>query len=256
VGKKISTTLLNWHGVVVYDGLLSVVQDTLPAKKMLKLKRAYLRALDTKTLITHLTTTPIEEKLEEPASKARAQPTEASMRLLRPTIDRLRLAPSAPDGTMWVFRRHGYTQRTNPYFLVSVLAGAMPVLPFQKLPQLVPTVEDIVNLMGQALDAVGRKPQAIGVDAEEIVEATRSVLESTGVYVGYYPPPSEEEEAFSNRTNPFLDHGKPKCPVCGSRKGADGGPLLRCGRCTKEHYCCKEHQKTHWKLHKYLCVPK
>ena len=28
---------------------------------------------------------------------------------------------------------------------------------------------------------------------------------------------------------------------------------LRCARCKKVFYCCKEHQKSHWKAHKSVC---
>ena len=29
--------------------------------------------------------------------------------------------------------------------------------------------------------------------------------------------------------------------------------ILRCGQCNNHFYCCKEHQKAHWPLHKLVC---
>ncbi|XP_059478591.1 prolyl hydroxylase EGLN3 isoform X2 [Neocloeon triangulifer] len=39
------------------------------------------------------------------------------------------------------------------------------------------------------------------------------------------------------------------CELCGSREN-----LLRCSRCRQVWYCCKDHQKAHWKKHKRACV--
>ena len=36
--------------------------------------------------------------------------------------------------------------------------------------------------------------------------------------------------------------------------GCSEPALLKCSRCREVHYCSKEHQKTHWKLHKKLCA--
>lgn len=43
------------------------------------------------------------------------------------------------------------------------------------------------------------------------------------------------------------------CSFCaGSR--LDGQALARCGRCKQASYCCTEHQKAHWPLHKKCCA--
>lgn len=39
------------------------------------------------------------------------------------------------------------------------------------------------------------------------------------------------------------------CAVCDQPSG------LKCSNCTKAHYCSKEHQKQHWKIHKQICFP-
>ncbi|XP_078001057.1 egl nine homolog 1-like [Glandiceps talaboti] len=44
---------------------------------------------------------------------------------------------------------------------------------------------------------------------------------------------------------------EPKCAVC-----AKTGDLKRCSRCLKVHYCCREHQKQDWKVHKRSCNTK
>ncbi|KAK5675417.1 hypothetical protein LTS10_011859 [Elasticomyces elasticus] len=43
------------------------------------------------------------------------------------------------------------------------------------------------------------------------------------------------------------------CAVCSSKAAKDGSKLLTCGRCKVRKYCCKAHQKKHWKIHKLVC---
>lgn len=43
------------------------------------------------------------------------------------------------------------------------------------------------------------------------------------------------------------------CRLCGEGM-LDGEALLRCERCRKLTYCCAEHQRAHWKLHKKNCT--
>lgn len=45
----------------------------------------------------------------------------------------------------------------------------------------------------------------------------------------------------------LLIHTK-NCEICGSTKD-----LKRCGKCKCVSYCCQEHQKQHWSLHKIIC---
>lgn len=47
---------------------------------------------------------------------------------------------------------------------------------------------------------------------------------------------------------------KAGCAVCGSKKTAAGEPLLECSRCRCTVYCCRDHQRLHWKSgHKKRC---
>merc|ERR1711908_162188 len=41
---------------------------------------------------------------------------------------------------------------------------------------------------------------------------------------------------------------------CLASEGPNGTALLRCGRCKEVWYCCAEHQKSHWKIHKHECI--
>jgi hypothetical protein len=47
----------------------------------------------------------------------------------------------------------------------------------------------------------------------------------------------EEKEAHDN-----------KCHVCKKET------TLTCGRCMSIYYCSKEHQKEHWKIHRFYCT--
>jgi hypothetical protein len=44
------------------------------------------------------------------------------------------------------------------------------------------------------------------------------------------------------------------CSLCGEGR-LDGKALARCGRCSKACYCCQEHQRAHWVVHKKSCAP-
>lgn len=44
------------------------------------------------------------------------------------------------------------------------------------------------------------------------------------------------------------------CAQCGALKAGDGtGKLLRCSKCKAVYYCGAEHQRSHWRSHKYVC---
>ena len=45
---------------------------------------------------------------------------------------------------------------------------------------------------------------------------------------------------------------KHTCAQCGVAE-AVRGDFKACARCRSVHYCCKEHQRAHWKTHKATC---
>ena len=49
--------------------------------------------------------------------------------------------------------------------------------------------------------------------------------------------------------------GPSACSFCGVAARLDGQPLAKCGRCRSAAYCCPEHQKLQWPLHKKSCLP-
>ena len=76
----------------------------------------------------------------------------------------------------------------------------------------------------------------------------------------------EEEEAEEEEEKPG-EHGVafdeyssdpdttlPMCAFCGRLKvSVSAKNLLKCTGCRKVYYCSREHQKSHWKAHKYVC---
>merc|ERR1712046_188010 len=70
----------------------------------------------------------------------------------------------------------------------------------------------------------------------------------------------EEEEKPGEHSAPFDEYSSepdviiPSCALCGITKDStECSKLLRCTGCKKMYYCSREHQKTHWKAHKYIC---
>ena len=48
--------------------------------------------------------------------------------------------------------------------------------------------------------------------------------------------------------------GPGACGLCGETQTLDGQPLKRCDRCAGADYCCVEHQRVHWPVHKGGCA--
>ena len=73
-----------------------------------------------------------------------------------------------------------------------------------------------------------------------------------------------EEEENQEESDDFFDEYSfeegttaPKCALCGVTKdSSESLKLFRCTRCLKSYYCSREHQRTHWKAHKYICGSK
>jgi hypothetical protein len=240
LGMRVHTTLLPWDGSIVYDGLLSPVEQVSDRKRRAAVA-AYIRAVDSGKLIKAIQKTPV------------VLPGEAVVEALSSDamVSLARLAKAKGGGNkkeMWVLRRSGYTEETNPAHTVCIMNGPMPVLPeaFVPLRQLVPTVNEYICLIERAVSSVTHcKPPFVLVDEDTIVSALESALKETGIEVGYYPPPSEEEDRINEITNPLLRHDRqyvtaPRgmlCYVCSAPRASAGGPLLQCARCKDVYYC-------------------
>lgn len=68
---------------------------------------------------------------------------------------------------------------------------------------------------------------------------------------------TNEEESIS-RLSKYLERKAMVCAICGTTQRRDtAGSLFTCARCASVYYCCKEHQKLHWKNgHKQECMPR
>lgn len=280
LGVDIITTLLPWNGDIVYDGLVAC-GSTVTKGDVKKAIRAYVDAVDRGTLITSFSRTikkvGMTQKLRNKKSNSYSGPSPDRLKVtLSIQLDCLTAIPLKPSEVMWVFRRHGYTEQTNPMHGVSVISssgGGDVLVPFVTLNALAPTVEEYVHLLMDACrQCNNRRPVAVAVDDLPIVEPLREVLSSTGVVVHYYPPPSDEELVQYNppQFEPAFHRGGPHerpsppprfapgakvCHLClaTAGSGSPGDPLMQCSRCKKAWYCSKEHQKIHWRVHKKEC---
>ena len=43
------------------------------------------------------------------------------------------------------------------------------------------------------------------------------------------------------------------CIVCSLKRNSTRGSLFKCGQCKAVCYCCVEHQRKDWKVHKQSC---
>ncbi|SJL07310.1 uncharacterized protein ARMOST_10656 [Armillaria ostoyae] len=43
------------------------------------------------------------------------------------------------------------------------------------------------------------------------------------------------------------------CVYCLKRRNPEELPMSLCGGCKRARYCCKEHQRAHWRLHRSIC---
>ena len=264
VKSKSSMTLLNWRGKVVYDGLMVSSMDTGKKSQWQKAVSAYINAVDSGSVISVINRTPI---VTEPAAKPSVVVPKETVLRLQPAVEKLKKVPMLPGGdacpSIWIFRRHGYSERENPSFAISIFsstAGGV-LVPYFEAKQLIPDAEDYMKLLEIGIAASGKKPSAVSIDEESMVEPMGEILRPAGIDVAFYPPPSEEERAESDRTNPytkglrFSSAHVIACYYCGRQEDRDGVTLLRCSRCRITHYCSKEHQKADWKTHKRFCVP-
>ena len=143
-----------------------------------------------------------------------------------------------------------YTEAENPNHMVVVMSSSIPIHSICTA-ALIPTVEEYICLIHETVTQfTKRKPSYIGVDAQECVLLLRMIMEPLGIKISYYPPPSQEERSFVDAS--YIE--RPRCAYCQVPHCLDGSKLLTCSRCKSARYCCKEHQKAHWKQHKKYCL--
>jgi hypothetical protein len=271
IGMKCMMTLLNWEGKIVYDGLLAPIEKV-PTKHLKNAVNAYVKAVNTKQILTQLEKKPISFDLnptdaglkkveagEVPEEETRDDIIEIeSIRMsMRSELARIKATKSRTLQEMSqtiVFRRFGYTERENPEHMIGLMCGGTP-LHVDQTQSLIPTAAEYINIILKVIDMMNEKPSYIAIDAKEVLKIMQKLLDPVGIKVSYYPPPSAEETMMNNMTNPHLSAQEklPSCAVCHTTSCADGKKLLLCARCHGVYYCGKEHQKQHWSQHKKRC---
>ncbi len=259
LGTRVTTTLLNWDGKIVYDGFMSPEHEP-SAVIIKKAVQAYIQAVDTNTLIVALE----KKAIAMPKFQGFSSKTEYDRvrNELRSRLEEIKAFPTSMSmqGATWIAARSGCTERENPDHVMCLIGGPDQVLvPEFKMQSISPTVQEYVEILYNGARTCRNKPQGFAIDCEDRLEMMRGILEpATGIKVLYFPAPSEEERricAEEVREEMEGPKGEPKCLVCAAKSCANGSKLLICSRCRKVHYCSKEHQKEHWKKHKHVCAP-
>jgi hypothetical protein len=254
IGTGMVVTLLNWEGKIVYDGIFAPAFT--PSQSTLhKAIQAYLYAVNTKTLITSLEKKPIQlPNFERFASK---QEYQTVYNQVRPCLDQMQMMPftTVEAGSHWILRRLGCTEEQNPKHNIAFgMIGPRPMQLLTQATSLVPTLLDLFQFIYLAVHRLGVRPISVGIDVDVHYEKLRLLLEpSLGIKVKFMAPASFEETFIELETNPLAGKEKLRCPVCQVDRCDDGSALLTCSKCHDEHYCSREHQLQHWKIHKKSC---
>lgn len=124
VGVVIKTTLLNWEGKVVYDGLLAPAHMATQAalKKALK---AYETAYNSHTIVSQLPLVEPSAPLGSPLSEQEVVILAAAVREdVRAICGRPIIPENAKNG-IWIFRRMGYSEQENPNHVALIMTGGI-----------------------------------------------------------------------------------------------------------------------------------
>lgn len=217
LGVIMNATLLNWQGMIIYDGLMMSVAMASKGKIKEALK-AYTNAVDQSTLITQL-----EKKTgslkEIPVPVVDPDEVRRLKLELFPKLEAVRkekYRKKTGPFDIIVFRRVGYTEETNADHMVTIFGNHNGMLAptFFTCRALSPTVEEYVEMLHSVLFTAG-KPEYVSVDELSALEMLNAVLDGTGVKASYYSPPSNEEATLQDATNPHMSSG---CAVCGVRE--------------------------------------
>ena len=185
--------------------------------------------------------------------------------------------PFDMKGSAFIFRRHGYNEKDNPDHMITIMGHNLSnrrevVLPYQLTSSLIPSIEDYIILLKNAININQKKPCMLMIDALEQIPNLKSIFVNNdyNFEINWYTPPSLEEERVLHSKNYGLirdDNNNDDddddnelnytlCLVCRASTQPDGRPLLMCSRCKKVKYCCLEHQKYDWRKHKKNCIAK
>jgi hypothetical protein len=210
IGRKLTLTLLPWEGIITYDGICvgwGGHSEALSAEERGMVVATYTRALEEGKVISEL-------KLRAYAAPSPAQGACAPLGLgaaniealaveLKPKLDFIVAASLISASESWVFRRHGYSEASNPEHWCTVIScSSGPVgpmhIPPQGFQQLKPTVAEIIALLWQRIkDAGNRRPAMIMIDSEPVIAGLKALFAKAlvPIRVDYYPPPQGEELA-------------------------------------------------------------
>ena len=120
------------------------------------------------------------------------------------------------------------------------------------------------QLLKEALVRGGRSNLGAAAEAQRgaAAEAQRAYCRAVRIFMLQYGPShinstssaknlfDAQEAMQSQGTIPAT--ARDVCNFCGSLR-LDGQAVMMCGKCKAVGYCCKEHQATHWPLHKKAC---
>jgi hypothetical protein len=210
IGLIVNTTLINFDGKITYDGCV-LGKSNSKATNFKRLIKLYIAAADRGEIISSLpkvikNTTVIAKAVKESFSEVTKKilkqlvniPSELNMgivSMLEPK-ERSELKTLAmEEDSYFVFRRHGYTEETNPEHLVTVMTSSQGAL-VAMIPtvNLIPSVEEYIYILSLGISNYRsqKKPLLILIDALEQVDHFREVLLDHGIniMVEWYPPPS------------------------------------------------------------------
>lgn len=231
--------------------------------KRKRVVEAYLRAVDSGTLITSL---PLLR--EDPAALPETPRVIERCRLTR--ADKLLYIKNArpiKSGT-WMIRPIGHTEQINPEHRVAVVDTTLELdtvlIVVATTALLLPAVDEYVDILYDAVKKKrGRVAGTIDIDAECRIDALEKVLAGAPIELVWFPTMPKEllwKEGDSDTdsdidpiTHLLAEIDIEQCTLCSAPHTDSGAKLLRCGHCRIARYCCQDHQKIDWPNHRKLC---
>ena len=259
IGQAVRTTLINFDGKITYDGLIVVSNLTnVNIKSLLKI---YIDAVDKGKIVKSL-----PKHLKNPLDAIPKVKIENFPSQIIQMLKEIKDTPFDMQGSAIIFRRNGYTEKDNPDHIITLMGHGLSsrievVIPYQRISALIPSVQDYIKLLRNAINVVKMKPCILMIDALEQIPNLKTVFDEYNFKIHWYTPPSLEEERVLQSKNFDLmnrDYQEPinysLCLLCKASTQPDGRPLLVCSRCKMAKYCCVEHQKQDWRKHKNNCI--